>query len=115
MASKKESITQQQVLFLLACPEWSQRKITNVFAISPRTVSGIVHGTYVAKQRGRKKKFTEEHKLYIAECVYLCPRDSSAKIIQRFEQKFPGLRISSQTVRNIIKEYGYKCPRYPIG
>ena len=40
--------------------------------------------------------------------MYLCPRDSSAKIVQRFEQKFPGLRISSQTVRDIIKEYGYK-------
>ena len=97
MESKKEPITKQQVMFLLACPNWSQRKITKEFAISSKTVAWIVHGTYAPKPRGRKKKFTEEHKLYIAECVYLCPRDSSAKIVQRFEQKFPGLRIYSQT------------------
>ena len=82
MEEKKESITPQQVLYLLASPNWSQNKITKTFAISPRTVSAIVHGTYIAKQKGRKAKITEEHKLFIADNSHVV-EEVEMKIHQR--------------------------------
>ena len=35
-----------------------------------------------------------EHKLFITELVFLCPRYRSAKIVQKFNEKFPGMTIS---------------------
>ena len=74
-----------------------------------KTVSRIVHGIYEAKLRKLKIKiFTEEHKSYIAECANFCPRDRSAKIMEKSEQKLLGMRIYSQTIRNIFKYYEHK-------
>lgn len=105
---KKESISPQQVLYLLASPGWSQNKIVKTFAISKHTVSDIVHGKYEQKNKGRPPKIKEQHKLFITETIILCPRYSLAKVASKTMQKFPHLSISSATVSSILKEYKFK-------
>lgn len=53
------------------------------------------------KRKGMKTKFSPEHKLFVAELVFLCPQYSSAKIATKFKEKFPGMTIYSQRVRDI--------------
>ena len=106
--SSKPKITPEMAEFLLASPNWSQSRIAKVFMISSKTISAIANGTYEAKKPGRKPKFQEEHIYYVVECAFLNPRASALSIAQKFMAKFRQLKISDQTVRNILKEHGYR-------
>ena len=107
-ASTKPKITVEMVQFLLASEGWSQYRITKEFAISSKTVSRIANEEYEKKAPCRKRKLDDAHIVYIVECAFFNPRSSILTIAQQFMIKFSNIKISDQTVRNIIKEHGFK-------
>ena len=104
----KPKINPETVALLLSTPGWNHCRIVKEFAISSKTVTAISKGTYEAQKKGRKPKYQENHIAYIIECTFLDPRASALAISQKFMIKFPTLKICEQSVRNVIKEHGYK-------
>ena len=89
----------------------SQHKIAKDYHISPKRISRISNDGE-CKPRGAPKKFFDIHERFILELVYICPRISTRKIIQRFKQKF-GEPISKTTILRLLDDSGYEY-RSPI-